>query len=194
MNFTVKVVASAAVAVLLEVLCFNFQTMAIFLDTSLEKNIVYTCDEMLFINWNAAGDGSYISGDDPQILIPSPPMKIVSVDVALQTEPASNTCVFFYTAEDGTVATVENQSANGFVQFSVDQPVDEMTRIDVGDAAGTRLTDISVTINPAKWNISLSRIAAVVLIYLCGSMLFRIQRMPDYGIVEQLKKKEDEKT
>lgn len=188
-----KAAVITAVSILLEIFFFNFQTVAMLVDVSLEKNMVYTSDDVTYVNWDTAQDGSYISREDPQILIPTSAMKMNIVEISFQAEPADHTCVFFGTDREGTIFSMETQSLGGYAQFPVNQWTAETVRVDIGDYAGTVLSGIVVTVNPAKFHISFSRIVAIILIYLSGSMLFRIQRMPNYGIEEQLAEKEDQK-
>ncbi|MCI8476805.1 MAG: hypothetical protein HFE97_00440 [Oscillospiraceae bacterium] len=192
MKFAYRVIMISIAAVLLELLYFNFQPLKLSINADLERNIVYYHDNLEFINWNKSEDGRFISMDDPQILIPSPQMKIVSVEVAFQTEPESNDCLFFFTNSEGIVEVAQGQKIENGVRFEIDQTAGRTTRVDIGDAAGIELKNVSVIFNPTNWNISISRIVTVILIYVSGYWLFQIQRMPDYGLEMQIKAKKEE--
>ena len=74
--------------------------------------------------------------------------------------------------------------------FKLDKEVGPILRIDLGEDAEVKLSDIHVVVNPVpRLHVSVSRIVAVVLIYVCGSLLFRIQKMPDY--TRYIQKKEE---
>jgi hypothetical protein len=55
-------------------------------------------------------------------------------------------------------------------------------RIDLGDDAGIMLNSFKLTVNPTAWNISFSRIIAVLLIYCVGTLLFNLQKTPNYNL------------
>jgi hypothetical protein len=181
MKFWVKIMFSALVAIALELLCFNFQTLLILLDDNIPKDKSYTLQDMTLINWVDNGDGTYISQTDPQLLIPSEAMRIRRISVSFKAVPAIDICTFYYTDTKNVLHSIINKEiSKGETAFTPDEQVIATTRLDIGETDGVKLSDIKVTINPTDIHISVSRIIAVVLIYVCGSLLFRIQRMPDY--------------
>lgn len=182
-TFFFRIVVSLLLATALEVFVFNFSALQIRMDPSLEANQIFTLEDMEAVNWTQEGDG-YISKDDPQLFFQTDgPQRIKTVNIQFNTEPIITSAQFFYTDETGAVQVITLTGAeSGSVSCQVEIATDQLLRIDLGDFAGTRLSDITVTLNSSVWQISISRIIAVVLIYICGSLLFRLQRMPDYHL------------
>ena len=55
-------------------------------------------------------------------------------------------------------------------------------RIDLGEEAKTQLRKIEITLNPANFQFSISRVVACLLIYLITKVLFIIQKIPDFEL------------
>lgn len=178
-----RTVVICLIAALLEIFYFNFSTVQMMTGEQEEKNLIYHESDFSFVDWEQQGDTFISTSIDPQILIGLDGMKINSVLLQADTIPEIDSYQFYYTNEHGEVAVVNgSRIKNGAIMFYVNDWSANWIRIDIGDTPGIQLGGFTVTVNPVQWHISLSRIIAVVLIYLLGSLLFRIQRMPDYGI------------
>ena len=179
MKFFHKILISLLIALLLEGFYFQLQTWRTRLDGNAVKDDVYTREDMAFINWHEEGDG-YESDIDPIIYVYTEPMMLHSVNVRFSSNPDVTDCLFYYTAEDETIKVISGTARNGVVNFSLNKNIGPILRIDLGENPGVELKDIVVTVNPSSFHFSLSRVVTVVLLYVCGALLFRIQRMPDY--------------
>lgn len=180
-----KIAMICLFAVLLEVVYFNYSALRMMFGEQKDKNLAFQEENTLFVNWEKQGSTFVSTSVDPQMLFELDAMKIDTVVLQADTVPAVVPCQFFYTNANGEVVAVEGSTdpeKEGCIEFQVDDWSSDLIRIDIGDAPGIQLGGFTVTVNPVQWHISLSRIIAVVLIYLLGSLLFRIQRMPDYGI------------
>lgn len=190
MKFSLKVLLSLCVAILLEIAVFNFNVWQSRFASDQLKPTEYTVEDLTFVNWRLDGDG-YVSDADPQLFVPTSSMRINSVSVEILSEPEMTECMLYFSNPDGTVIAQENTDIRGSTTFRIGKNVGPTLRIDPGEKAGLRLSDVRIIVNPTPHlHISISRIIAVVLIYVCGSLLFRIQRMPDYTHYIQ-KEKED---
>ena len=178
-----KVIIISLIAVLLEVFYFNFSALQLMLGEHEGKNLVFHENDFSFVDWEKQGDTFISTSVDPQVLIGLDGMRINSVLLHADTIPQTDSYQFYYTDEHGEVAVVNgSRSESGLIMFHVNDWSANWIRIDIGDAPGIQLKGVTVTVNPVQWDISLSRIVAIILIYLLGSLLFRIQSMPDYGI------------
>lgn len=192
MKFSIKVLLSLCVAILLEAAVFNFDVWQVRFDPNQPESAEYTAEDLTFVNWQTDGDG-YVSDADPQIFVPTGSMRINSVSIEITSEPEMTECMLYFSNPDGTVSARENADIHkACTVFKLRENVGPTLRIDPGEKAGLHLSAIRVVVNPQpQLHISVSRIAAVVLIYICGSLLFRIQRMPDYTRYIQKKKEEE---
>lgn len=190
MKFSFKVLLSVCIAVLLELSVFNFDVWSTKLKTEQLKTATFSLEELTLVNWHME-DGAYISDIDPQLFVPTDSMWLSSVSIQYETEPQVANCSFYYSNPDQTVDVLNNTDiSNGQTLFKLDKEVGPILRIDLGEDAEVKLSDIHVVVNPVpRLHISVSRIVAVVLIYVCGSLLFRIQKMPDY--TRYIQKKEE---
>ena len=191
MKFSLKILLSVCAAVLLELAVFNFDVWQMRLSAEPQKNIVFSLGELTPVNWRTEGD-TYVSESDPQLFIPTDPMYLYSVSVQYETEPQVTSCTFYYSNPDGTVSLLNNTDILGEQTiFRLNKTIGPILRIDLGEEPGIKLSDMRVVVNPTpQLHISISRIVAVVLIYTCGSLLFRIQKMPDY--TRYIQKKEED--
>lgn len=190
MKFSSKVLLSVCVAVLLEVVVFNFDVWGTKLKAEQLQTAAFSLEDLTPVNWYME-DGVYISDVDPQLFVPTDPMWLSSVSIQYITEPQVTDCAFYYSNPDQTVSVLNNiDISDGQTVFKLDKEIGPILRVDLGEEAGVRLSAIRVIINPMpQLHISISRIVAVVMIYVCGSLLFRIQRMPDY--THYIQKKEE---
>lgn len=190
MKFSFKVLLSVCIAVLLELSVFNFDVWSTKMKAEQLKTDTFSLEELTLVNWHME-DGAYISDVDPQLFVPTDPMWLSSIFIQYKTAPQVENCSFYYSNPDQTVDVLSKTDVlNGQTIFKLDQEVGPILRIDLGEDAGVKLSDIHVVVNPVpRLHISVSRIAAVVLIYIVGSLLFRIQKMPDY--THYIQKKEE---
>lgn len=179
-----KIVALLAVAVLLELLVFNFTELSILMNPSLEKNISYTLVNMEKVNWKKNNE-SIISNLDPMLILSDINKEVRTVKISVEAnEPIESSTIFYtnsqlkYFSEKGMVIAKGGQ---GVLSISLNNFVKDL-RIDVTEKAGLVLSNITVVINPVKIQISFSRIIAVILIYLGTVILFNLQKNPDYQI------------
>ena len=179
MKFYQKVLLSLLFAIALELCWFQRSIWRIRRDRDAPRNDQYELADMVLLNWRET-DGEYISEADPIIYIPTDPMYLNELEIHFVTEPVCENCLFYYTAESGEVRAESFIADRGSARIMIGQNVGPILRVDLGEDAGTKLKSVSAVINPAQMHISISRMIAVVLIYVCGSLLFRIQRMPDY--------------
>ena len=179
MKFYVKVILSLLVGVFLELTVFQLGAWRARFDPSAPKDQRYELADMTAVNWEKDGD-AYISGADPILLLPSEGMRVYRVTAGFSAEPKPGEITLYYQKTDGSQAAVQGDVLKNRAIFSVNKTVGPELRLDIGEEAGRRLDELSVVVNPTGLDISVSRIVAVVLVYVCGSLLFRIQRMPDY--------------
>lgn len=185
--FIRNVMIVAVFAVALELLYFNFPMLSARLDTELSTDVSYMLKDLVLVNMDENSHG-YVSKEDPQLFAETDSMKIQQVEVNCQTEPMITSLLFYYTDAENVVQVISAPVASdGSASIRLNQNVGPILRIDPGEAAGVRLLDCSITINSTHLRISPARIVAVVLIYVCGFLLFRIQRMPDYHLDQKIK-------
>lgn len=186
-KFLLRIILSLVLGIVLEVFIFNYSAMRIRLDPSLNKDQTFTLNDMEMVNWIAGSDG-IVSKEDPQLFFTSDGIeRIETVDIQFHTNPTVTTAQFFYTDEGGMVKAVDATILkSNYARFKVGAAAQPILRIDLGGSAGIHLNDITVTINSSVLHISISRILMVVLIYICGSLLFRIQKMPDYHLDQKV--------
>lgn len=179
MKFYKKVLISLLFAIALELSWFQLSSWIIRLDRNSPKDLSISFDELELINWQDARDG-FVSESDPIICIDTEPMHLYTLDFLIETEPLIDECTFFYTDENGVIQSEQIDGSMGRYHIKHNKDIGAILRLDPGEEAGVLLTDMELVINSTQLHVSFSRIIAIVLIYVCGSQLFRIQRMPDY--------------
>ncbi len=180
------------VGIVLELGYFNFFTIYNIVHPQIEES-QYTLSQMQFQNWNKQGN-ILVSETDPALIITGVNLFVNTIDLRFDTSSSIDSIVLFYINDEHPQITEQTMvHLSGPLEkkcrVRIDATVKDL-RIDLGDAAGTQLRDFTVTINSKAFDISFSRIIAVVLIYLAGAFLFRIQKMPDYKLEEIQQKKE----
>lgn len=187
-----KTILVVLLAIVLEVGYFNFSHWTIQLNADAEKNVTFSLQDGQPVNWEERG-GILYSLEDPQIILALPPMQIQTVALHLDGAKGVERCLFYYTDADGTVQVVSSETTGrDEYQFTVKDASVGMLRFDTEGSAQMQLKNFEMVINPTEWHISISRMVAVVLIYLVGVLLFQTQKMPDYEAYIQ-KRKGDEK-
>lgn len=189
MKFYQKVLLSLLFAVVLEMTWFQLPVWRIRLDGDAVKDVRCTLSDMEPENWTQTPRG-YVSGDEASLRLATVPTRIYRLRVFTDTEPGLTGCTLSYTDGSGEEGRLPVELKDGRGEAALNKTVDGSLRILPHASSGLLLRGAEVEINPTAFHVSVSRIAAVVLIYTCGSLLFRIQRMPDYTRYIQ-KKKED---
>lgn len=185
MKFSVIIIIS----ILLEVGFFNFSNIALTLDKSLDKNISYSLNEMEAINWKK-DDKRLVSELDPMLIINNLNKYIRNIKIIVDaSSPIMSTTIFYTNKENevfnGHALILYNNQLIDTATIEVNKDVRDL-RIDLGDLDGLELKSIKVIINFVQFNFSVSRVVAMVLIYMCGYALSALQKSPDYEVKNQL--------
>lgn len=172
-------------AILIECIIFNFSYFYSKFDSSKTYNLVYNISDMTIVNWKSDGS-SMISEQDPQLYIPSIDTFIDTLLISYKTNISIPYIDIFYATKnvesiDGSLSKQITQPDPNGASINMNEYVKSL-RIDIADSSGTILSDITVTINPVKFNFSLSRIIAIFLIYFFTRSLFLLQKPVNYGI------------
>jgi len=178
-----KLVFSIAVAILIEVMYFNYT--AIKQRLLGVETVIYAMDTMNFTNWTQADGGKKISQLDPMIYILDLCSEVETLTIRADVEPLPDMYTIYYT-------TTQDEAFSAEKMLSLTPVTGEDTvalnsfvyalRVDPGEAEGATLLDISFTLNEASWDISFARIFAMLSIYWGALFLMRLQQMPDYGL------------
>lgn len=181
MKLIYKVVIVLLIGVTLELGYFNFDYFREYMDKSTKKNILYTMGQMEIQNWTTTDTG-LVSEIDPMLIIRGVDTKVKRIKLEVKTQKPTDYILLFYTNE---TIPIFNDSDSILYNVNEVQVIDKYVkdlRIDIGDKAGTKLEHIEVIINPMNFIFSISRIIAILMIYLLGRFLFTIQQSPDYGL------------
>lgn len=173
------------IGIVLECVVFNFEYMMTKLDTSKDYNIIYTQEELRKINW-IEENGVLVSEFAPQLIIESLDMYVDQVSISYTSNQVVSNILLFYSSED-----IPDINGDLFVQC-MDEGLEKRIveigsyvkdlRIDLGDESNISFQNIEIVINPVEFHFSMSRIIAIVLIYLTAKGLFKLQDSPDYGL------------
>ena len=189
MKFCQKMLLLLLFAFVLEVGWFQLPIWRVRLDSDAPKDEQYDLADMNLLNWQDAGE-EYISGENPIIYIPTDSMHLYNLEFQYTVEPDCKNCLFFYTAANGEVMVQSVAADNGVIHVRLDENVGPILRVDLAETAGVKLKSANATINSSALHISFSRVTAIVMICVCGSLLFRTQETPDYTVYIQ-KRQED---
>lgn len=174
------------VAVVLEVLVFNFNYFYMTYLVKTDTNVTYTIEDATLMNWEPVGE-NYISKADPIMVFPDIHANVHSVQISGNTVPlVTNLAVFYENSETkplgtGKVVLKNGAPVNGSWSVYVNARAEQL-RIDLGDSQGTVLSDFKLIVNPAKFQFSISRFVAMILIYLVAAGLFALQKRPNYDV------------
>lgn len=181
----VKVIASILIAILLEVLFFNFSALRNTIAG--QKEEVYQKDQLMLFNWDETGEDA-VSMPDPMIYVEGIGVKASSLTVKLDMEPMPKSITVFYT-------TGTNEAFSGDKMLIIDPATGDDTvqldarisavRVDPGEDAGLVLHDAAFVFNEVRWDISAARIVAMLIIYWGTKFLMALQRTPDYGTFQE---------
>lgn len=181
------IIISVLLALLVEGLIFGFPY--------LYKNYIKGCNQtelsladFALYNWTDGENGGYISLPDPMVIVENLKVSVDEMDIVVNCDAPVSGITVFYTESDDQVFTAEHAIAAGdyvgnVITVSVDRFVNDL-RIDLGEADGTHLNDMSVILNPDRITFSISRIITVIILYFSTLFLFRLQKRPDYTELE----------
>lgn len=182
----IRLLIVAAIASVLQLILWNWSNWKFLLDHSTQKNVVYTLQDFETQNWAETGS-QMTSSHDPMLIRDGVDGYVRQVRIDLDADPMPPYIQVYYTNSahpsfDGE-AVVTAQPVSAVTVIDVNDDVQSM-RVDLGDDPGTALRAINVTVNPVELHFSISIVVAAELIYLCGKLLFSLQRAPDYGLSE----------
>lgn len=178
-----RVLISVAAAILLEVLVFNFQTCCQSIRGA--PQLTLETAQLTLQNWDKSETGEYTSLPDPMIYVEGLSMQVETIRIKTDMEPLPAQYTLFYTTEESEGFSGEKmlflEPVTGDDQFELDMQV-AAVRIDPGEEAGTVLHKITFVLNEAHWDISASRIVAMLVIWWGTAGLMALQKPVDYGI------------
>ena len=172
------------IGILLELFVFGFGSLRLLMDTSVEERVL-SIHDFETVNWTET-EGTLTARPDPMLVMDGLNDKVRTVTIYYRSEPQPDRITLFYTNSQypeicqETVRTASPTPRQRAV-FKVNDTVQGL-RIDVGEVAGLQLSDLRVVFNEKHFDFSVSRVVAMVLIWIVGSFLFSIQRMPDYHL------------
>jgi len=140
--------------------------------------------ELWFVNWEQA-DNRYISLSDSQIIWLDTDRHVRSFRVEYYPPSQASGIEFFYTNDLNPFFSAETlvsvpEIAEGSFTVITNMHMNDL-RVDLVEEAGFVLERVSITLNPADLDFSVSRIVAVIIIYLGIKLLFGIQKIPAYN-------------
>lgn len=182
-----RIIGVLIIACCIEVFGINFSNILSLADNSVEKNREYILKDMQAINWKQE-DGHLTSQYDSNLIVEGVDTFIKKIKLEISSNQKVPYIQVFYTNDknenfNGELLVEYGQPVIKEVEISLDQHVKNL-RIDLGDEEGMMLDDIKLVINPVNFNFSISRIIAMILIYVLSIGLFYLQKNPDYNINE----------
>ena len=174
-----------AVALLLEFGVFNFGYLLAMVNSNAQNNLTYTMEQMEVVNW-IKKDNTLISGLDPNLVIPKINTMVKKVEITVDADKPISNVVLFYTNDQHSNFSAETmilgpKTMATTTTTTLNQQVENL-RIDLGDDADLTLKKITVIVNPLKSDFSISRIVAILLMYLATIGLSALQKGPDYKL------------
>ena len=181
-----RVIISGVVAILVELLVFNFS--AIMNQISGNEVIFFSAKDFRYQNWQQQEDGSKVSLADPVLYIDGLSAKVKTLTIRANMDVLPSSYTIFYTTEPTEVFSAEKmivvEAKSDEVEISLGQRVCALL-VDLGDEAGVVLRDISLTLNDVGWDFSAARVIAMLIVYWGTIGLMRLQKSADYGIDEE---------
>ncbi len=175
---------------IIQLLLCNAGNLKYVLNKELVCNRMYTLSDFAVANWTQTAVG-YISEPDPILAIDGVDCQIDDIHIQTQTAPALPYVEVFYINEQmpqyGNVILHE-EVTDGEVVVSINDFVQSL-RLDLGDDAGTELTELTVTINPVQVVFYPYVEVAIIVIVVAMKGLFSLQKSPDYGLNNIAEKK-----
>lgn len=184
MKFRYKAMIAAVIACIIELLVFNGSAILFSMDRNAEKNRVIEPEQMTWLNWTPL-DEAWVTELDPQILISGIDTYVRELEITAELSEEIPFIVVYYKTDDSQEFSDARMTFTDQVQtvnrLFIRNPVTEL-RIDLGDNAGVRLQNLTVVLNPDRFHFSLSRVIAMLLIYVVSVGLFRFQKSPEYHL------------
>ena len=151
-------------------------------DTTVSKDKRYTMEDFELINWTKAGD-SVESNADPILLVHMEPQYIHNMIISITTNPIVSDISILFEDKEHKLSNISGKAKNNTTRIVIEKEVTSYIRIDPGEEQGLKLKNVSMIINPTSFHFSLSRVIGIIIIYVLGVFLIRIQKMPDYSVV-----------
>ena len=176
------------IPILLEVCVFNFVYISNKFDKNLDKDIIYTIEQLSKSNWEFK-DNALISNVDPILEVSGINMEVKSVDIILSGKGNLPYIDIFSIKTEGeqfsgdNVERVTTNISGNFtnkIKVNVNKFIAGL-RIDLADEKGLELDNVTIVINPSKLKISYARLITMLLILLTSKFLFALQRNPKYN-------------
>ncbi len=165
-------------AVLLEVIFFQRDVWLLRLKKDTPTQLAFSLTDMEKHDWS--GEDTVSAQEGAYLLIYTEPMYVGSLTFTYRADRQISKWRVLYTSASGTVEAVDVTEQNGRVACTLNREVGPILRIDPVPDGETALTELQLMINDTALHISAARIITVMLVYTIGSLLMRIQRMPDY--------------
>lgn len=182
------------VSVTIETVVFQGATIMHLLNKDYVKNKTYILKDFATANWITSADGLLVSSNDPILVVADVNTYVDVIHLNAEMPEKLPYIDVFYTNDKyhnyGDVVKHCDKVKDNLADIKVGDNVKNL-RIDLGDAAGAKLTNLTVVINPVSIKFSFSRIIAMLLIYYSAGFLFALQKMPDYHL-EYLTKRESD--
>lgn len=187
LNKSAKFLAAVIFATLIEIIFFDLSSILNVISNYRQpvQNKVLSIEEAQLINWDTIG-GTYVSQADPMIVFEGINARINNFRIKVVMNQDIDGVTVFYTKNNSGVAgelkeitsiKLKNNEAN----VKLDDDVYSI-RVDLGENAGTKINNFSITLNPLNLNFSISRVVAMLIIYFFTRALFRLHKSPEYGI------------
>lgn len=181
----IKIVLVILSGLFLEVFIFNFTYIKSRLDTSKEYNIEYSPDDMVKTHWLDTSE-TMISDADPQLILESVETFVDQISISFTANKPIDNVLLFYTNRkvkeiNGELLIVNSEVGKEERLFTIRDYIGVL-RIDPGEDAGVEFQNFKIIINPVNFNLSLSRVVAILLLYLLARALSTLQNPPDYGL------------
>ena len=187
-----KALFSVAAAVLIEVAVFNFSACRQIIRGTSQLEL--KTEQLSFQNWEKSETGGYISLPDPMIYVDGLQMMVDTIAIRTDMEPLPLQYTLFYTTERNESFSGEKMMFLGPVtgddQFDLAMKVTAI-RIDPGEEAGTALHKITFSLNEVCWDVSVSRIVAMLVIWWGTTGLMALQKPTDYGIRSETREEDE---
>lgn len=182
-----KMLLVIIIPLLLEICVFNFTYMINKLDKTLDKDIMYSIEDLDKTNWKIKND-IFISKIDPILELDKIDLEIKNMDIILLGKGNLPYIDIFYTKIQNEsfsgdnldrITTNISGNFNNKINIKLNKFVSKL-RVDLADEQGLELKEITIIINPSKIKISYARLIAMWLIYLTAKFLFSLQKNPKY--------------
>lgn len=179
-----KIVAPILIAVMIEVVFFNFVPLINLFKGV--KPIKFSANDLSFINWTET-DAGLVSQPDPMIILENLSLAADTFTIYLTAQPQPSSYTVFYT-EGAETFSADNMIVTSNMTGDDTLPLGRRIsaiRVDPGEEAGLVLQDVTFVFNDPSWDVSLSRIVAMLIIWWGTKFLMSLQKAPDYGVTQR---------